>query len=134
MDRLSPWGGNDVNGVLPPPPEAVEVDGEEEYVVDEILDSRVFRRQLQYLVRWEGYDEGENSWEPANLVKNAKAKVSAFHRKHPSAPKRVAESVFANLPWRSIGDLSGGTGTDLEWETGRIPGVPSQFYRRDVDS
>jgi len=131
VDRLSPWGGNDVNGQIPPPPEAVKVDGEEEYLVDEILDSRVFRRQLQYLVKWEGYDEGENSWEPAKLVTHAKAKVTAFHKRHPSAPRRVNATVFATLPWRSIGDLSGGTGTDLEWETGRIPGVPSQIYRRD---
>ena len=39
----------------PPPP--VVVDGEEEYHVAEILDSRIFGRwqKLQYLVRWVGY-------------------------------------------------------------------------------
>jgi len=31
------------------------VDGEEEYVVEKILNSRMFLRKLQYLVKWEGY-------------------------------------------------------------------------------
>jgi len=36
-----------------PPPELV--DGEEEYIVEKILNSRMFQRKLQYLVKWEGY-------------------------------------------------------------------------------
>jgi hypothetical protein len=36
-------------GVLPPPP--LEVDGEEEYQVSSVEDSRIYRSQLQYLVR-----------------------------------------------------------------------------------
>lgn len=50
VNRLSPWKGNKVNGEVPPPPEPVEVEGEEEYEVKEILDSRLYRRQLQYLI------------------------------------------------------------------------------------
>jgi hypothetical protein len=38
------------------PPPLVEVDGEEEYRVSSVEDSRVFRNQLQYLIRWIGYD------------------------------------------------------------------------------
>lgn len=34
IDRLSPYKGNTVNGLLPPPPEPVQVSGEEEYEVD----------------------------------------------------------------------------------------------------
>jgi hypothetical protein len=40
--------------VLPPPP--VEVDGEKEYQASSVEDSWVYRSQLQYLVRWTGYD------------------------------------------------------------------------------
>jgi hypothetical protein len=36
---------------LPPP---VIVEGEEEYEVECIEDSRLFRRQFQYLVKWKG--------------------------------------------------------------------------------
>ena len=38
---------------LPPPPELV--DGTEEYIVEKILNSRMFRQKLQYLVKWKGY-------------------------------------------------------------------------------
>jgi hypothetical protein len=38
------------------PPPSVEVDGEEEYRVSSVEDSRVFRNQLQYLIRWISYD------------------------------------------------------------------------------
>jgi hypothetical protein len=58
VDRLSPYKGNEVNGQVPPPPEPVTVEGEEEYEVDHIRDSKLFGRTLKYLVRWTGYGEG----------------------------------------------------------------------------
>ncbi|CAJ0938719.1 unnamed protein product, partial [Ranitomeya imitator] len=39
------------------PPAPVLVEGELEYVVEKILDSRVSRRKLQYLVKWKGYGQ-----------------------------------------------------------------------------
>jgi len=38
-----------------PPPLPEIVDGEEEWVVEEILDSRMVNRKLCYLVKWEGF-------------------------------------------------------------------------------
>lgn len=61
IDRLALWGGSKVNGELPPPPALVEIDHEEEFEVEEVVDSRLFRRQLQYLVQWKGYGAGDNS-------------------------------------------------------------------------
>ena len=65
----------------PPPP--VIVDGEEEYEVEWIDDSWLFRRQLQYLVKWKGYDE--QSWKPATNVDGLKA-IDDFHAKQPGKP------------------------------------------------
>jgi len=39
------------------------VDGKEEWVVEEILDSRMVNRKLCYLVKWEGFGVEHNSWE-----------------------------------------------------------------------
>ncbi|CAJ0950051.1 unnamed protein product, partial [Ranitomeya imitator] len=44
------------------PPAPVLVEEELEYVVEKILDSRISRRKLQYLVKWKGYGQEDNSW------------------------------------------------------------------------
>jgi predicted GH43/DUF377 family glycosyl hydrolase len=59
--------------VLPPP---VEVDGEEEYQVSGVEDSRMYQSQLQYLVRWTGYDS--LTWEPAKFIDGLQA-VKELH-------------------------------------------------------
>jgi len=37
------------------------VDGEEEWVVEEILDSQMVNQKLRYLVKWEGFGVEHNS-------------------------------------------------------------------------
>ena len=63
--------------ILPPP--SIEVDENEEYFAEEVLDSRTHYRKLQYLVKWTGYDQP--TWEDARLVNELKA-VDDFHRKY----------------------------------------------------
>ncbi|CAJ0945814.1 unnamed protein product [Ranitomeya imitator] len=67
------------------PPTPVLVDGELEYVVEKILDSRFSRRRLQYLVKWKGYGQEDNSWVSASDV-HAADLVRTFHRAHPDRP------------------------------------------------
>ena len=56
-----------ISGRHPLPPPLLEiVDREEEWVVEEILDSKVINRKLRYLVKWEGFGIEHNSWEPRN--------------------------------------------------------------------
>ena len=43
----------------------------QEYTVGRLLDKRVQRGKVQYLVRWAGYDSDEDTWEPdKNLPDN----------------------------------------------------------------
>lgn len=70
---------------VPLPP--VVVEGEEQYEVEEILNSRMFNRRFEYLVRWKGYGLGEASWEPSTNVQNAKEEIERFHEKNPLALK-----------------------------------------------
>lgn len=71
------------------PPPIVTSEGDIEWEVQEVLDSRLFGRwkKLQYLVSWTGYGPEQNSWEPAHNLKNAPEAIKEFHRRHPSAPK-----------------------------------------------
>lgn len=37
---------------------------EEEYVVEKIVDKRVTKGKIQYLLKWKGYTDDDNTWEP----------------------------------------------------------------------
>ena len=50
VSLLSPVPQDSHPDHVPPPPPPVEVDGEEEYEVEDILDSKKFRNRLKYLV------------------------------------------------------------------------------------
>ena len=43
--------------------------GADVYNVDEILDKKKIKGTLHYLVSWKGFDESENTWEPAAQLK-----------------------------------------------------------------
>ena len=83
----------------PPPPPPELVNGEEEYLVEEILNSRMFRRRLQYLVKWEGYGVEGNSWEYADSIENAPEKVADFHTRNTAAPHCICAMAFSTIPF-----------------------------------
>ena len=73
----------------PPPP--IEVEGELEYEIAEVLDSKIDRRRrckLLYLVKWVGYEgtDEETSWLPADELGNAPDLITEFHRRYPDKP------------------------------------------------
>ncbi|XP_061451490.1 uncharacterized protein LOC133369836 [Rhineura floridana] len=68
----------------PVPPLLVE--GQEEYEVEQILDSRKRRGRLQYLIHWKGYDQSEHSWETAEDVHTPDL-VRDFHEAYPEKPR-----------------------------------------------
>ena len=69
-----------------PKPMPVIIDGNEEFEVEEVLDSRIHRKRLQYRVAWVGYGPEYNTWEPSSNLENASAKVQAFHARYPMKP------------------------------------------------
>ena len=94
---LDPYNANKIPGRRQPPPPPEEINGEEEYEVREILDSRIVRRRLEYLVDWKGYSEEERTWEPAENVSGAADLVAEFHRRYPQRP------ASKDIPRRSSG-------------------------------
>jgi hypothetical protein len=80
---LDPVVDDHLVGQITEPPPAVEVDGEEEYQVSSIEDRQVYRSQLQYLVRWTGYNSLTR--EPAKFVDGLQA-VEEFHEQYPQKP------------------------------------------------
>ncbi|KAG0159950.1 hypothetical protein PDIDSM_7477 [Penicillium digitatum] len=81
---------NPVNGQVTEPAPPVEVEGLEEWEVEDILDSRWERRgrggpRLKYTVKWIGYDEPTE--EPAEYLDHAREIVRNFHRRYPHKPR-----------------------------------------------
>jgi transposase InsO family protein len=54
-------------------PQPILVDGEEEFVIDKIVDHRKRGRSYQYLVRWQGYGPENNTWEPQRALDDTEA-------------------------------------------------------------
>ena len=74
------------------PPLPLEmVNGEEYYIVEQILDSQLTRGQLQFLVKWKGYEE--NSWVLDPDIA-APDKVWEFYNAHPGTPQQIHSAAF----------------------------------------
>jgi len=69
-----------------PPPDPVLVEGEEEYEVEAVINSRMFWGRLQYLIHWKGYSYEHNSWEEALDVHSLEL-IAKFYSTHPGAPR-----------------------------------------------
>ena len=86
VSLLEPYRENQWEGRVQPAPPPEEIEGELEYEVKGILDSKIVRGKLKYLVDWIGYGPEERTWEPVEAVENAQEEVVAFHRAHPDRP------------------------------------------------
>ena len=89
VSLLRPAAGNPVPGQRQEPPPPVEVDGLEEWQVEDILDSRWERRgrggpRLKYTVKWTGYDDPTE--EPAAYLEHARETIANYHRRYPHKP------------------------------------------------
>ena len=80
---------NTFPGRVVPPPLPTQVDGLPEFEVNKILDSKFRRRKLFYLVDWVGYNQSEQSWEPAANLAHATVAVQDFHARCPFHPGPV---------------------------------------------
>ena len=72
--------------VIQPPPE-VHPDHEDRYEVEQILDTKKFRKTQKYLVKWKGFGHEENTWEPLKNLKGSEEALAEFRelRKKQSA-------------------------------------------------
>ncbi|KAI0991643.1 hypothetical protein K3495_g16544 [Podosphaera aphanis] len=80
VSLLEPFATDPLPGQISPPPPPIIVDGEFEYVVEEILDAKP-RGSKPFLVKYLG--DPVPTWEPYEFVKDLEA-LDKFYSKYPS--------------------------------------------------
>jgi len=85
--------------IQPPPP--IIIEGEPEYELEEIIDSRLHYGKLQYRAKWTGYaPEHDKVWYPYEDLENAGIAERQFPQGYPGKP-----SLDQNRGTRKRGDL-----------------------------
>jgi hypothetical protein len=89
VSLLEPFQDNTIPGRQAPPPPPIEVEGQIEYEVESVLDSRWHYRKLQYYVDWKDCTPDERTWEPADHLSHCNELITEFHRRFPTKPGPV---------------------------------------------
>jgi len=86
VDLLTPYKETVIyrSNYTRPPPDLIN--GEEEYKVERVINSRQFGRgrQVQYLVKWKGYPDSDNQWLKWQDI-NAPDLIAEYQRENPDA-------------------------------------------------
>ena len=88
---LEPTTSNIFSERIQPAPALVIIDGEPEYKISWIVDSKIDRQwvcKLLYKVIWLGYEDtgDESKWIPTSELTHAMDLVSDFHIAYPTKP------------------------------------------------
>jgi Reverse transcriptase (RNA-dependent DNA polymerase)/RNase H-like domain found in reverse transcriptase/Integrase zinc binding domain/Chromo (CHRromatin Organisation MOdifier) domain/Integrase core domain len=83
---LEPYKANTLSDRVQPAPPPILIENELEYVVEQVLDSKIDRGRLKYYIDWEGYPPEDRTWEPISHLENAKDAVAQFHSRYPNRP------------------------------------------------
>lgn len=67
---------------------------DQEYYVDIILDKRIQNNRIEYYVKWTGFDDSHNSWEPLFNLSYCKELVREFENKLTLVDKKKKKSIF----------------------------------------
>ena len=77
VSELVRWHANDdtkfPSRALTRPGPLLTEDGYEEYEIDHIVDSKLYRKQRRYLVRWKGYGPESDTWLPESELADCAA-------------------------------------------------------------
>lgn len=70
-----------------------------EFEAEQIIDKRIRHKRVEYLVRWKGYQEQDNTWEPAEELGNCRRLIREYERVKESGGdvKKAKDSLTKTL-------------------------------------
>lgn len=70
---------------------------------EEVLDSKVVRGGLQYLVKWKDKPRSENTWQKrTDLLKTSRPLIDSFHTRNPTAPRMPTITIAPQSRWVTV--------------------------------
>ena len=69
-------------GNEPPQPGSLEVDGSEEWEIEQVLDAETSQGKLRYLVEWVGWTDAHNEWVAERNMGNAEDAIATYYQKY----------------------------------------------------
>ena len=87
ISLLEPHQDNQFPSEIKEPPPPIQIDPEDDYELQEIINSRLHYNKLEYRATWKGYSpEHDKVLYPAKNLNNAEHTVQQFHRRYPRKP------------------------------------------------
>jgi hypothetical protein len=92
---LTPYHETKEHGINFTRPPADIINDIPEFEVESINKIRKYRNRWQYFIKWRGYPDSENTWEPMTNLQNSHDLIQQWHQENPSEPKPPSLSLAA---------------------------------------
>jgi hypothetical protein len=90
VSMLEPFPNNLIPNRIASPPPLVTINGEVEYEIKAIVDSKILRNKLKYRVEWLGYEKSDDNkrykWMDSAEFEHSQEVINAFHNQYPKKP------------------------------------------------